>query len=548
MKKLILLPLFVLLTQLSFSQSTIQQEFDTILNTELKPNEPGGAILIAKKGEIIYKKAFGMADMELDVQVKDSMIFYIGSNTKQFTAVAILQLHERGLIALTDTLGNFFAHCPHPVSGITIAQLLSHTSGLSSNTETAEYRALDKEKITPQQLAEYYVHQSMDFSAGSKWNYNNANFYILGYLIEKLSGLPYDAYLQEHIFKPAGMKNTYVGKEEAIIKNRAHGYTNFRLGIFNATPSPSDYKLMYSSGAIQSTVDDMFLWNRALIGGKLLKKETLAKAYSPQKLSDGSLTNYGFGWHLQELRKSPTIRHGGLVKGFAAETLYLPQEDVYVVMLLNQESRVPLVALVRILASIVIEKPYRFVANPAITTDISQYVGLYKNKANELINITQESNKLYFQRPGGVRYLLQVASKNNFFFERNHLWVEFQDDANGKITALDFSQVGVGATIWQKTNQFPLVLLPDRLPENVLNEYTGKYLVAGRDSIIIKKEGSGIVLQQGTQPKKNLVANTMQKFTVLNEDLSLEFQKNEKGIFDLMIEQNKQKTVAKRVE
>jgi hypothetical protein len=217
-------------------------------------------------------------------------------------------------------------------------------------------------------------------------------------------------------------------------------------------------------------------------------------------------------------------------------------------MLLNEESRVPLVALSRILASIVIQKPYRFVANPAITIDFGQYVGLYKNKANELINITQEANKLYFQRPGGVRYQLEVTSKNNFFFERNYLWVEFKDDTKGEITALDFSQAGFGATMWQKTNQAPLVLLPDRLPENILNEYAGKYLLTGQDSIVIKKEGGGIILQQSNQPKKNLVANTMQKFSVLNEDLILEFQKNDKGILELLIQQNKQKIVANRVE
>ena len=305
---------------------------------------------------------------------------------------------------------------------------------------------------------------------------------------------------------------------------------------------------MYSSGAIQSTVTDMFRWNRALLDAKLLKKETLAKAFSPQKLSEGSLTSYGFGWYLQELRKSPTIRHGGLVKGFTAETLYLPQEDVYVVMLSNAESRLPWVGYARILASIAIDKPYRFEPGTVGIPDIGPYLGLYKNKANEMVNITREANKLYFQRPGGIRYLIQPSSKNNFFFERNFLWVEFQEDAGGKITALDFSQVGIGTTIWQKTDLPTLTLLPDRLPENIINEYAGKYLIAGQDSVFIRKEGSGIVIQWGSQLKKSLIANTVQTFSVLNEELKLEFQKKDKDAYDLLIWQNKKKILAEKVK
>lgn len=548
MKKLILLTLFIITTHFSFSQSSLQQGFDYLLNTELKPNEPGGVVLVAKKGEIIYKKAFGMADMELGVPVNENMIFYIGSNTKQFTAVAILQLYERGLISLEDSVGKFIPSCPYPANAITIARLLSHTSGLGSNDDTPTFKALNKKEITPQQLAEYYLQQPRDFATGSKWNYNNANFYVLGYLIEKLSGQSYATYLQEHIFQAANMKDTYVGKEEAIIKNRPRGYTNFRLGIFNANPDPSDYKLMYSSGAIQSTVEDMYRWNRALLEGKLIKKETLAKAFTPQKLTDGSATTYGFGWHLQDLRNSPTIRHGGLVKGFTAETLYLPREDVFVVILFNAETKVPIVVLSRILASMAIDKPYSFVANPSLIIDTKLYTGLYKNNAGEMINITQNDNKLYFQRPGGVRYPIQASSKNNFFLQINHLWVEFHEDSNGKITGLDFSQVGIGARTWQKTDQPVLTLLPDKLPDTILNEYAGKYLIAGQDSVLIRKESNGIVLQWRGQPKKSLIANTKETFSVLNEDLRLEFQKNAFGKYDLLIWQNKEAIAAKKVQ
>jgi CubicO group peptidase (beta-lactamase class C family) len=334
------------------------------------------------------------------------------------------------------------------MSAVRIEQLLSHTSGISSNTDTPAYGLLTKKHENREEMVRYYANQPMEFPAGSKWKYNNANYYMLGFIIEKITGKSYESYLDENIFKPAGMLHSYVANNVKLIPKRASGYINGRLGIINA--NLNDVKGWYASGGIMSTAEDMYRWNRACRSGILVKKETLEKAFVRQKLSDGALNSYGFGWHIQNLHGSTTHRHGGAVPGFIAETLYLPDEDVFVVMLLNSESKVPSTALTRMIAGLVINKPYRFAEIKLSEAKQGSYQGSYRNGAGELINITEADGKVYFQRPGGNKYTIKPSTVNEFFFDKDYLWVEFKQDANGKINGLIFSQVGIGDMIWKK--------------------------------------------------------------------------------------------------
>jgi CubicO group peptidase (beta-lactamase class C family) len=304
---------------------------DKLMSSQFKANEPGANVLVAKGGKIIYHKAFGMANMELNVPSDTGMVYYIASNTKQFTAVAILQLLEKGLLSLEDTLGKYVKSSP-PVSQITIRQLLSHTSGLNGEG----YRdSLNIPKGNTRQAdAERYAARNTVFVAGSKWAYNNANFQTLGYIIEKITGKTYQEYLAENIFTPAGMRASLVATgDEPVIKGRATGYGMFRRGMVNMVLH--DIQEFYASGGILTTAMDMYRWNQALKSGVLVQKKNLELAFTPQKLTNGQTAPYGFGWHIDNLHGSAVYRHGGAVPGFISETFYLPQEDVYVVILIN---------------------------------------------------------------------------------------------------------------------------------------------------------------------------------------------------------------------
>jgi CubicO group peptidase (beta-lactamase class C family) len=518
-----------LLCAISFgavAQSPLAADIDQFLRPYMNPAEPGGVVLVAQKGVVVYKKAFGMASMELNVPMNDSMIFYIGSNTKQFTATAILQLAENGKLSLQDTIGKFISPCPWPVSGIRIEQFLSHTSGMGSNNETAAYKAIDRKGMTPASLVNYFINQPIDFPAGTKWSNNNANFYILGYLIEKLSGVSYATYVAEHIFKPAGMTSTYMDKEISIVNNRPNGYLNFRAGVQNTRVTTIES--LYSSGGIQSTVEDMLKWNRALNSGKLLKQETLQLLYTPQTLVNGKQTRYGMGFHLLDVKQSRTYRHGGLVEGFTSETLYLPDEDVYVVILLNEETfKIPIIPVARILAGIAIGKPYSYTAQAIDEKKLPRYTGVYERVPGDLINIAVQNGRLTYQRPYGGVYDLQYAGGGDeFFLNKDLVRIEFTSDSANNIKGLLFSQAGDALSTWTKNKRSVLTLTAERLPDSVLQRFTGSYVSADKDTINILRDRSVLYYQSGPDPKHMIAAESDKSFVSLKEDFRLEFLKD----------------------
>lgn len=496
----------------SSAQTTIENDIDRFLITQFKPDEPGGVVLVAKNGHVLYKKAFGMADLELNVPVNDSMIFQIGSNTKQFTAVAILQLVEKDKLQLEDTLGKFYAAAPYPVGSITIRQLLSHTSGLTEQNE----------KIVADLLAGKRIENPVtDIIPGAKWEYNNTNFFALGRIIEKITGQSYAEYIREHIFKPAGMTHSYVDEPTAVIKNRAHGYGREK----NVNIRVADLLNGNAAGGIQATAEDMLKWIEAVRANRLLKPETLQLAFTPQKLKDGRATDYGFGWYIQELHGSAARRHGGRTFNQTSETLYLPQEDVYVIILTNtSDAFIPIRAMARVVAGIAINKPYVFDDQPVDKNALKPYTGLYENDFGEFLNISDEEGKLVWQRPNGGKARLGFAGNNEFFLPQDLYRLNFNKDAAGKITSLTFSKVEMMPMIWHKTQRPLLKLAQDKIPDKILANYSGKYFLPGADTITIIRQGVNLFYKVNDK-ELLLAAKDSAHFFALKADIAITFTK-----------------------
>jgi CubicO group peptidase (beta-lactamase class C family) len=524
----------------SDNSSGLMAAFDNLIASESKSAEPGGVMLVAKKGQVIYRKAFGMANMELEVPMKENMVFHIGSLTKQFTAVAILQLVEQGKISLQDDIRKYLPDYQVLPDTVTIEHLLTHTSGMASEP------GLAAKNKTPRELVDGYKNQPIEFPAGTRWNYNNANYYLLGYIVEKLSGKTYSQYLKENIFTPAGMKNTCYCTIDTIIINKASGYINGRIGIVN--DRISSMNTLYSSGGIQSTAEDMFRWNQAIKANILLKKETMNRAFTSFKLKSGQDSPYGYGWHIQDIQGSLSYRHGGAVSGFVSEELYLPEEDVFVIALFNAHSRIPIGVLSRLMAAMTIEKPYSFKETTLDNKLMKSYVGVYNNAANELIIITEAANQLYFQRPGGIRYNIKASAKDNFFFDKDYLGVDFFRDSTGSLQKLGLGKIGIGTYYWFKTNKPIPVMLPHRIPDSLMQQYTGKYVFTAGDTLTILKEGPGIVLQPNGKEKLATYPETEQLFCAIKKDNKVEFKRSKTGLVDkLTWYEGKEKREAKRI-
>ena len=332
----------IILLSISFHTKTYAQtlEFsiDSILNAKYVQDAPGASFLISKGGEIIYKKSFGLANLELNVPMKTNHVFEIGSMTKQFTAISILMLMERGKLNLDDDITKFIPDYPTNGNRITIHHLLTHTSGIKSYTRMKGLNAISKQDLTPSALIDFFKNEPIDFVPGEKFKYNNSGYIILGYIIEKVSGLTYASFIEEEIFKRLNMTDSQYASHREVIQGRASGYHN-RDGYINSREI--SFTLPYSSGSLMSTVDDMYKWQEAIKNNILISKDASGKVFSNYTLTNGEPINYGYGWHIKELNGFSSREHGGSIFGFKSMGVYLPESDIYVIGLNNCDCNSP---------------------------------------------------------------------------------------------------------------------------------------------------------------------------------------------------------------
>lgn len=448
----VLASLFCILT-MAYSQQVntdpLTKEFDKLLSEQYKSNKTGATALISRNGQIIYKKAFGLANLEYNIPMQVDNVFRIGSITKQMTAVAILQLMEQGKVSLQDDITKFFPDYPTHGYKITVEQLLTHTSGIKSYTEMEDFDKKMSIEMKPLELIQYFKNQPMDFAPGTKWSYNNSAYFILGYIIEKISGKTYPQYIEEQFFKPLGMSNSLYGSDTKIILNRAGGYDEDSTGIINA-PYLS-MSLPYAAGSVQSTVEDLFKWHQAVHSYKLIKKETLEKAFTKFKLQDGKETNYGYGWFLETLQENPTIEHTGGINGFLTQSIYLPKQDVFVAVFSNCTCNPPATIGAK-LAALAIGKPYGYTEIKLPTGTLKEYIGVFENEQGDQRLVTISDNQLYFQRKGDSKLKIKAFAKDQFFFDNVLNTINYSRNAGGEIEKLIFKN-RQGSQEWTKTNK-----------------------------------------------------------------------------------------------
>lgn len=336
MKILRVLPLLLLATNLFArpqAETGVSNRLDNLYGTFFKKGGVGSAVLVAKGGRIIYEKGFGMADLEESLPVRSDTVFRIGSITKQFTAIAILQLYEQGKLDLNDEIQKYVADFPRYSNNITIENLLTHTSGIKNLTELQGLE-IKQTRYSAEELIGLFKGQPLDFQPGEKFRYSNSGYILLGYVIEKVSGKSYADYINSEIFAKLGMSHSFYDDPERIIAHRAKGYeldSSYKL----ANAAYLNMSFPYSAGGLAMTVEDYLKWYQGLMANRLVRAETLQKALTPFQLNNKTFTNYGYGWAFRDIFGSKAIEHGGRINGFNAKETYLPQQDILVVIFSN---------------------------------------------------------------------------------------------------------------------------------------------------------------------------------------------------------------------
>jgi CubicO group peptidase (beta-lactamase class C family) len=307
-------------------------KLDQYLSALTSAQRFSGAVLVARDGQIVLSRGYGMANYEWDVPNTPSTKFRLGSITKQFTSMAIMQLGEKGLLSVDDSITRHLADYPKTGDRITIHHLLTHSSGIPSYTGVPEYQKNMRVAFSPAQMIDGFKDKPLEFAPGEKFKYDNSGYFLLGAIIEKVSGQPYDQYLQTHIFDPLGMKDSGYDRPQTLLKQRAAGYEWSASGLRNT--EYLDMGQPFAAGSLYSTVEDLYSWDQALYTEKLVKRATLDQIFTP-RIESAPGVQYAYGWSVSTVHERKMIGHGGGINGFSTFIARFPDERAVVIVLRN---------------------------------------------------------------------------------------------------------------------------------------------------------------------------------------------------------------------
>ena len=512
------------------SAQSLNERLDRILQSEFPPDAPGATVMVARNGEVIYHKAAGMANLELQVPMRVNNVMEIGSITKQFTAVAILMLMEEGKLQLDDDINNYLPDYPVGEQHITIRHLLTHTSGIHSYTSMPSWQPLWRKDLSVAELIDVFKDEPLDFNPGESWAYSNSGYILLGAIIEKASGQSYQNFIEQRIFAKAGMLSSRYGSHKELIPMRAAGYQSGSAGYVNA-----EYLSMthpYSAGSLMSTVADLLTWNTALHSGQLMQPESLRLAFTESTLNNGEPTGYGLGWFLDEIGGSPTYEHAGGIFGFASNAIYLPDEKVYVAVLTNCDCHDPQSVATR-MAAAAIGKPFPDESDivKLDTAELRQFVGVYEFADGTFRNISLNNGQLFSERDGR-KFELHHFGDNRFYFGNGLAQMHFK--LSGDESTVHFVHRGYSTDGSRSAMSIP-VPVNIAVPDEVLQRYVGVFNLMPNFDITFTAANGVLSTQATGQDKYELGAASETEFYKTEFGAKFEFIADEDGTYNRFI-------------
>jgi CubicO group peptidase (beta-lactamase class C family) len=416
---------------------SVEQKIDELLTAYATQNKLNGVVLVGEKGKIIYQKGFGYRNAEEKIPNDVNSIFQIGSITKQITSAVLMQLQQEGKLSVHDKLSKYFSGFANG-DKITIENLLTHTSGIYNYTNDTVIMKNDITKHYSQdQMLILFRSYPPDFEPGTKWNYSNTAYSILGYIIEKVENKPYEKVVRERIFQSLGMTNSGFDFTNLSSPYKTKGY--FSL---NPKPMPApivDSTIAFSAGSVYTTVGDLYKWERAISTDKILKPESWKTVFTPYK------NNYGYGWGIDTMYGRKFTAHSGGIHGFSSYIIRFPQDETAVIVFDNSSSN-SLSKISKAVSAILYGQAYEV---PAAIKEVSvdatilkQYVGEYELAPGFIITISLGENGLKGQATGQPAFDLYSEKENVFFLKVVEAKIEFVKDANANVTELILYQNG----------------------------------------------------------------------------------------------------------
>jgi CubicO group peptidase (beta-lactamase class C family) len=463
---------------------------ESVLADAYAANAPGVAVLVMRGDEVLYRGARGEADLDADVPLKPGDRFRIGSVTKPIAAVGLLTLVDAGKVALDDPLSKFLPDYPGG-DGVTVEQLLNHTSGIKSYTDIPGVMDGPIERdLSTAQMLDYFRDAAPDFAPGEQWRYNNSGYVLVGAVIEAASGQPWHEYLREAVFEPLGMDDTGYGADPDVVERQVKGYS-----LKDGAAAPAAKLSMtqpHAAGALVSTVDDLARFSRALHEGRVLEPATYARMITPVgRAQDAS---YGYGIQVSAVRGAPALQHDGGIHGFTAQLTYVQGPDLTVAVLHNSDSPSPAQSpsgLARRLAAAALGDPYPAMTPVAVDAAVlKQYEGVYRVDDTATRTLRVVDGTLTVRRTDRMREDLTAIADDTFVYSDGFNRIRMERDADGTVTAMRFFPEGEGeGMVAERTDQ--ALEVPITLPREELERLAGVYRMQAEE-LTIAVDGEAI--------------------------------------------------------
>ncbi len=422
---------------ISPTSQALYQKLDEYLDSAVSAYHFNGSVLVAAKGELVLQKGYGYKNFATHAPNDAGSIFQIASLTKPFTAEVILKLQEQDKLSIHDKLNKYFPDYPKG-DKITIENLLTHTSGIHNYTDDIDINdtAIISHPVPHQRVVDVFINKRPEFKPGAKFSYNNSGYYLLGLIIEKVSGKPYEQVMRETIFNPLKMSHSGFDFINLADTSKTRGY--IQISKEKQTLNyPEDSTVYYSAGAIYSTTGDLYKWARSIAAKQILSEDSWKQAFTPR------LEKYGLGWWIDSLYNKTYIYHSGGRIGYMSFLAYYPGEDVTIILLNNFGNYGDsLVSIFNSLSAIMFNQPYSLWKNQSevsVGNDIlKQYVGTYRFNGQHSLVVTFKDSKLFVEatNPNDKLPKLQLHAEGatKFYIKEAQLQFEFvKDDNSAKI-------------------------------------------------------------------------------------------------------------------
>lgn len=498
---------------------------DALLADTYPADGPGAAVLVARGDDVLYRSARGMANIDLGVPLSPDQVFRIGSVTKQFAATGLLKLVEAGKVGLDDPLSKFLPDYPNGAH-ISVRQLLNHTSGVKSYTEIPGVMAGPiRQDLSTAELVATFKDQPPSFAPGAGWSYNNSGYVLVGAVIEAASGKPWYAWLQESVLAPNGLTHTRWGDDDALIPGMTRGYSVKDGQVANA--SFLSMTQPHAAGALVSSVDDLYRWNRALHGGKLLKADSYMQMTTP---ADKAIeAKYGFGIVRDTLRGHLRLQHNGGIFGYTSHLSYLPDAELSVVVLQNADGTVNSKGdpgkLGALLGAFALGDPYPQAKAIDVSPEtLTSAQGVYRIDANNTRTLRVVDGRLTAQRSGGDLSNLLPIDVDTYLYEGTLTWFKLERDAAGKISGMRLYQDGEGeGSVSVRTDDpLPAERASIEVPRAQLERLLGVY-ESGPMRMRVFLDGDQLKTQMDGQSALDLYAETPNRYFLKVVDATLDF-------------------------